>query len=208
MNALQTIWLSSSFFKKRDMFSKFKIQPDKFLTYIMTLEDHYRDISYHNRIHAADVAQSVHSLLSIPSLTVSRFFTICLEMRFDTLMNNIYAFQWRRARITSCNFTRKSFRLWLTALSKVLYTLLQSNFKFHLIIFKIILSGYHLASLPISFWRFSVFFQKFFFLFFGFRLNVNLFIGSFFGSWNPLRFNCQRNARRWSSGSEQPISLY
>ena len=56
--------------QKRDMFSKFKIQPDKFLTYLMTLEDHYRDISYHNRIHAADVAQSVHSLLSISSLKV------------------------------------------------------------------------------------------------------------------------------------------
>ena len=55
------------------MFNKFKLQPDKFLTYIMTLEDHYRDVPYHNSIHAADVAQSVHSLLSISSLKVCPF---------------------------------------------------------------------------------------------------------------------------------------
>lgn len=55
-------------FQKRDIFNKFKLQPDKFLTYIMTLEDHYRDVPYHNSIHAADVAQSVHSLFCLPAL--------------------------------------------------------------------------------------------------------------------------------------------
>ncbi|MEE6488018.1 hypothetical protein FKM82_015111 [Ascaphus truei] len=36
---------------------------------MMTLEDHYHaDVAYHNNIHAADVAQSTHVLLSTPAL--------------------------------------------------------------------------------------------------------------------------------------------
>lgn len=37
----------------------------------MTLEDHYRTVPYHNNIHAADVLQSVHVLLSSAALDVS-----------------------------------------------------------------------------------------------------------------------------------------
>lgn len=54
------------------MFNKFKIAKDKFLTYLMTLEDHYRNVPFHNSVHAADVAQSVHVLLSSAALDVSR----------------------------------------------------------------------------------------------------------------------------------------
>lgn len=37
----------------------------------MTLEDHYHgDVAYHNNIHAADVTQSTHVLLSTPALEV------------------------------------------------------------------------------------------------------------------------------------------
>lgn len=40
----------------------------------MTLEDHYHtDVAYHNSLHAADVAQSTHVLLSTPALDVSCF---------------------------------------------------------------------------------------------------------------------------------------
>lgn len=40
---------------------------------MMTLEDHYHaDVAYHNSIHAADVVQSTHVLLSTPALEVSR----------------------------------------------------------------------------------------------------------------------------------------
>lgn len=46
------------------MLKKFSIQPKKLLDYLTTLEDHYQDIPYHNRIHAADVTQSVHVLLN------------------------------------------------------------------------------------------------------------------------------------------------
>lgn len=42
-----------------------------FVTYMMTLEDHYHsDVAYHNSLHAADVAQSTHILLSTPALEV------------------------------------------------------------------------------------------------------------------------------------------
>lgn len=39
---------------------------------MMTLEDHYHaDVAYHNNIHAADVVQSTHVLLSTPALEVN-----------------------------------------------------------------------------------------------------------------------------------------
>lgn len=41
---------------------------------MMTLEDHYHsDVAYHNSLHAADVAQSTHVLLSTPALDVSSY---------------------------------------------------------------------------------------------------------------------------------------
>lgn len=51
----------------------FKIPMDTFVTYMMTLEDHYHsDVSYHNSLHAADVAQSTHILLATPALEVRK----------------------------------------------------------------------------------------------------------------------------------------
>lgn len=45
---------------------------DTFITYVMTLEDHYHaNVAYHNSLHAADVTQSTHVLLSTPALDVS-----------------------------------------------------------------------------------------------------------------------------------------
>uniref|UniRef100_W5LHL2 Phosphodiesterase n=1 Tax=Astyanax mexicanus TaxID=7994 RepID=W5LHL2_ASTMX len=53
----------------KDLMKTFKIPLDTFVTYMMTLEDHYHsDVAYHNSLHAADVAQSTHSLLSTPAL--------------------------------------------------------------------------------------------------------------------------------------------
>lgn len=50
----------------------FRIPVNTFITYMLTLEDHYHtDVAYHNNIHAADVAQSTHVLLSTPALEVS-----------------------------------------------------------------------------------------------------------------------------------------
>uniref|UniRef100_A0A8C5PBS5 Phosphodiesterase n=1 Tax=Leptobrachium leishanense TaxID=445787 RepID=A0A8C5PBS5_9ANUR len=56
-------------FQERDLLKTFKIPVDTLVTYLMTLEDHYHaDVAYHNNIHAADVAQSTHVLLSTPAL--------------------------------------------------------------------------------------------------------------------------------------------
>ncbi|XP_023650221.1 3',5'-cyclic-AMP phosphodiesterase 4B isoform X2 [Paramormyrops kingsleyae] len=56
-------------FQERDLLKTFKIPVDTFVTYMMTLEDHYHlDVAYHNSLHAADVAQSTHILLSTPAL--------------------------------------------------------------------------------------------------------------------------------------------
>ncbi|XP_054859373.1 cAMP-specific 3',5'-cyclic phosphodiesterase 4A isoform X2 [Eublepharis macularius] len=56
-------------FQERDLLKTFKIPVDTLVTYIMTLEDHYHaDVAYHNSLHAADVMQSTHVLLSTPAL--------------------------------------------------------------------------------------------------------------------------------------------
>ncbi|KTG45650.1 hypothetical protein cypCar_00000551 [Cyprinus carpio] len=58
-------------FQERDLLKTFKIPLDTFITYLMTLEDHYHaDVAYHSNIHAADVTQSTHVLLSTPALEV------------------------------------------------------------------------------------------------------------------------------------------
>ncbi|GBM96704.1 cAMP-specific 3',5'-cyclic phosphodiesterase 4D, partial [Araneus ventricosus] len=55
-------------FRERDLLKTFKIPSKTLLNYLMTLEDHYLKVPYHNRIHACDVTQSVHVLLSSPAL--------------------------------------------------------------------------------------------------------------------------------------------
>uniref|UniRef100_A0AAY4BUX1 Phosphodiesterase n=1 Tax=Denticeps clupeoides TaxID=299321 RepID=A0AAY4BUX1_9TELE len=58
-----------SIFQERDLLKTFRIPVDTFVTYIMTLEDHYHaNVAYHNSLHAADVTQSTHVLLSTPAL--------------------------------------------------------------------------------------------------------------------------------------------
>nr|CAD7435115.1 unnamed protein product [Timema monikensis] len=45
------------------------IPPKTFVTFMMTLEDHYvKDNPFHNSMHAADVTQSTHVLLNTPAL--------------------------------------------------------------------------------------------------------------------------------------------
>ncbi|KAF0032860.1 hypothetical protein F2P81_015150 [Scophthalmus maximus] len=55
--------------RERDLLKTFRIPVDTFVTYVMTLEDHYHaNVAYHNSLHAADVTQSTHVLLSTPAL--------------------------------------------------------------------------------------------------------------------------------------------
>ncbi|XP_053147700.1 cAMP-specific 3',5'-cyclic phosphodiesterase 4C-like isoform X2 [Hemicordylus capensis] len=61
--------LMYSIFQERELLKSFQIPADTFITFMMTLEDHYHaDVAYHNNVHAADVAQSTHVLLSMPAL--------------------------------------------------------------------------------------------------------------------------------------------
>uniref|UniRef100_A0A8D2J023 Phosphodiesterase n=1 Tax=Varanus komodoensis TaxID=61221 RepID=A0A8D2J023_VARKO len=56
-------------FQERDLLKIFHIPADTFITFLMTLEDHYhREVAYHNNLHAADVVQSTHALLAMPAL--------------------------------------------------------------------------------------------------------------------------------------------
>ncbi|XP_012683222.2 cAMP-specific 3',5'-cyclic phosphodiesterase 4D isoform X2 [Clupea harengus] len=58
-----------SIFQERELLKSFKIPADTFITFMMTLEENYHaDVAYHNNIHAADVVQSTHVLLSTPAL--------------------------------------------------------------------------------------------------------------------------------------------
>jgi len=57
--------------QEQDLVDKLQINPKILLSYLTQVEDHYRAaIPYHNSIHAADVAQTMNCLLSLPSLKV------------------------------------------------------------------------------------------------------------------------------------------
>ncbi|XP_077549569.1 phosphodiesterase dunce isoform X5 [Haemaphysalis longicornis] len=60
--------ITYTIFKDRDLLKTFDISSKKFLTFLLTLEDHYLKVPYHNSSHAADVTQSIHVLLLSPAL--------------------------------------------------------------------------------------------------------------------------------------------
>lgn len=56
-------------FSNRDLLTAMNIPTKTFITFMMTLEDHYcKDNPFHNSLHAADVTQSTHVLLNTPAL--------------------------------------------------------------------------------------------------------------------------------------------
>uniref|UniRef100_A0A7E4UMQ9 Phosphodiesterase n=1 Tax=Panagrellus redivivus TaxID=6233 RepID=A0A7E4UMQ9_PANRE len=55
--------------RERGLLKHFEIPASTLVTYLLHLEHHYRDNPYHNQIHAADVAQSMHVLISSTALT-------------------------------------------------------------------------------------------------------------------------------------------
>jgi len=62
-------------FQSRDLLKSLAIPPKTFVTFMMTLEDHYvKDNPFHNSLHAADVTQSTHTLLNTPALEVCIYF--------------------------------------------------------------------------------------------------------------------------------------
>lgn len=73
--------LMYSIFKQRNLLKTFQISATTFLNCMLTLEDHYQNVPYHNSVHASDVVQSVHVLLNTPALDVSFF-----QFFFETLI--------------------------------------------------------------------------------------------------------------------------
>lgn len=72
------------FDQERGLTKTFKILPATLVAYLSRVEDHYhRDNHYHNNTHAADVTQSSHVLLSMPSLSVRFECTVS-----SVIMNN------------------------------------------------------------------------------------------------------------------------
>ncbi|KAK7793323.1 hypothetical protein R5R35_003059 [Gryllus longicercus] len=56
-------------FQNRELLKTFMIPTKTFVTFMMTLEDHYvKDNPFHNSMHAADVTQSTNVLLNSPAL--------------------------------------------------------------------------------------------------------------------------------------------
>jgi cAMP-specific phosphodiesterase 4 len=54
--------------RERGILKQFDIPASCLVTYLLHLEHHYKENPYHNQIHAADVAQSIHVLISTPAL--------------------------------------------------------------------------------------------------------------------------------------------
>lgn len=76
-----------SLLQERDLLKTFRIPVDTFVTYVMTLEDHYHaNVAYHNSLHAADVTQSTHVLLSTPALDVNTSTGLPMPKIFTTLL--------------------------------------------------------------------------------------------------------------------------
>ncbi|CAF0775449.1 unnamed protein product [Adineta steineri] len=57
-------------FQERDLIRTFSIEPHKLLSYLFALEDSYQQVPYHNKLHGADVCQSMHVLLNSSGIKV------------------------------------------------------------------------------------------------------------------------------------------
>ncbi|CAF0782279.1 unnamed protein product [Adineta steineri] len=55
-------------FQERQLLNTYAIEPHTLISYLLTLEDHYQQVPYHNKAHGADVCQSMHVLLNASAL--------------------------------------------------------------------------------------------------------------------------------------------
>ncbi|CAF4605784.1 unnamed protein product [Rotaria socialis] len=55
-------------FQERSLLRTYGIEPHTLISYLLTLEDHYQSVPYHNKAHGADVCQSMHVLLNASAL--------------------------------------------------------------------------------------------------------------------------------------------
>jgi hypothetical protein len=57
-------------FQERSLLRTYAIEPHTLISYLLTVEDHYQLVPYHNKAHGADVCQSMHVLLNASALEV------------------------------------------------------------------------------------------------------------------------------------------
>ncbi|PIO58558.1 hypothetical protein TELCIR_20003, partial [Teladorsagia circumcincta] len=108
-HALTTI--TYALFRERGLIKTFEIPSSVFVTYLLNLEHHYRSNPYHNHIHAADVAQSMHVLLTSPVLTLwmytgfrqCKFLKICEGQTFEKTLDKGKR---QKALFPLCTFAR------------------------------------------------------------------------------------------------------
>eukprot|EP01103_Thecamoeba_quadrilineata_P018924 TRINITY_DN7468_c0_g1_i1.p1 TRINITY_DN7468_c0_g1~~TRINITY_DN7468_c0_g1_i1.p1 ORF type:complete len:574 (-),score=106.58 TRINITY_DN7468_c0_g1_i1:177-1898(-) len=62
-------YMSIVLFKKHDLINHFNIDEDKLKNFMMLIDDGYRQNPYHNSLHAADVAQTIHYYLTTGGLS-------------------------------------------------------------------------------------------------------------------------------------------
>ena len=62
-NSNELLTVATFLLHKHKIFSKFKIQVETFMYFIAKIQTDYKDISYHNKTHGADVCQTVYYFL-------------------------------------------------------------------------------------------------------------------------------------------------
>lgn len=59
-NNNELVVVTNFFMKKHDLFSKLKINPETFYNFSKAIQDGYRPVSYHNKVHGTDVCQTTY----------------------------------------------------------------------------------------------------------------------------------------------------
>ncbi len=63
----------------------FSVNANTLINYLTVLEENYQPVPYHNKIHAADVTQSIHVLLNSKALEVIiRFFVFYFSIIYSS----------------------------------------------------------------------------------------------------------------------------
>lgn len=70
-------FMAIALFTRHDLITKFNIDRKKLMTFVNRIQKGYRDNSYHNARHAADVLQSLNFFITKGGLSRVRHFTMC-----------------------------------------------------------------------------------------------------------------------------------
>jgi hypothetical protein len=85
-------------FQERLLLRTYAIEPHTLISYLLTLEDHYQQVPYHNKAHGADVCQSMHVLLNASALDVREQTIFKLFIYFQLIHKRACSPNWRSCR--------------------------------------------------------------------------------------------------------------